>query len=140
MVRVVLDANVIVSAAFGGRPLQTVVKAFHHVVFLSPSVKQELLLLPEELAFKLSLDQKTKLKRLIKVLIHKATLVIPQKQLYICRDPKDNAHLSLCLFARADYLVTGDSDLLSIQKDLLKQAGLSNLNILTPKKFLSVRI
>lgn len=140
MVRVVLDANVIVSAAFGGRPMQAVTKAFRDEVFLSPAVKQELLLLPEELAFKLSLDQKTKLKRLINVLIHKSKLVIPQQHVDICRDQKDNAYLSLCLSAGTDYLVTGDLNLLSIGRDQLKQAGLSNLNILTPKKFLSARI
>ncbi len=29
-----------------------------------------------------------------------------------CRDPKDNFLLDLCVFGKADYLITGDEDLL----------------------------
>ena len=32
----------------------------------------------------------------------------------ICRDPKDNFLLSLCLIGNVDYLVTGDKDLLEL--------------------------
>ncbi|MFY8184500.1 MAG: putative toxin-antitoxin system toxin component, PIN family [Bacteroidia bacterium] len=34
----------------------------------------------------------------------------------ICRDEKDNFLLSLCADGRADFLITGDDDLLSIKK------------------------
>lgn len=34
----------------------------------------------------------------------------------VCRDKKDNFLLSLCLDAKADYLITGDEDLLTLKK------------------------
>jgi predicted nucleic acid-binding protein len=43
-----------------------------------------------------------------------AGLVHPKKRLEICRDPKDDMLLECCIAAKADFLVTGDQDLLSI--------------------------
>lgn len=48
----------------------------------------------------------------------------------ICRDPKDNFLLSLCLDGNADYLITGDKDLLEIKK-------ISNTKIVTISEFLN---
>ncbi|HCU24669.1 MAG TPA: putative toxin-antitoxin system toxin component, PIN family [Deltaproteobacteria bacterium] len=137
MVRVVLDANVIVSAAFGGIPREAVLKAFRREVVISPLIKQEILSLPEELSGKLSSDRVFRLRRYLKILLYKAVLFQPSRHLSLCRDPKDDAYLSLCLAAEASYLITGDADLLSIPKQRLALAGLEKLSILTPKKFLS---
>jgi putative PIN family toxin of toxin-antitoxin system len=46
----------------------------------------------------------------------------------ICRDPDDNAILSCALSAKADYLVTGDSDLLELKE-------FHGIKILTPAAF-----
>lgn len=138
MARVVLDANVIVSASFGGIPLKAVAKAFRGEVFVSPLVKRELLSLPEGLSDKLSPDRLFRLRRYLKILMYKATLVHPSKHVSLSRDPKDDAYLSLCLAAEASYLVTGDADLLSIPKSRLSLVGLGALSILTPKKFLLI--
>ncbi len=137
MARVVLDANIIVSAAFGGTPLKALVRAFRHEVIVSPIIKQELDLLPEELASKLSPDRMARLRRYLKILLLKAKLLEPKEIISLSRDPKDDAYLSLCLSAEADYLVTGDKDLLSIRPDQLVSTGFSQLKIVTPKKFLS---
>ena len=40
----------------------------------------------------------------------------PTKATDICRDPKDNFLLDLALEGKADYLITGDADLLDLQK------------------------
>ncbi|MBE2256190.1 MAG: putative toxin-antitoxin system toxin component, PIN family [Ignavibacteria bacterium] len=48
----------------------------------------------------------------------------------ICRDPKDNFLLSLSLDGNADYLITGDKDLLEIKK-------ISNTKIVTISEFLN---
>lgn len=48
----------------------------------------------------------------------------------ICRDPKDNFLLSLCLERNADYLITGDKDLLEIK-------NLSKTKIVTISEFLN---
>ena len=34
----------------------------------------------------------------------------------LCRDPKDNFLLNLCIDSKADYLITGDNDLLVIKE------------------------
>jgi len=41
MAKVVIDANVIISAAFGGKPLEAVVRSLEdHEVYLSDTIKQ----------------------------------------------------------------------------------------------------
>ncbi len=47
---------------------------------------------------------------------------------FICRDPKDNFLLDLIDFSKADYLVTGD-------KDLLEHNPFKTAKILTPTEF-----
>ena len=45
-----------------------------------------------------------------------AQLINVKSNIKICRDPKDNFLLSLAKDSNADYLVTGDKDLLVIEK------------------------
>jgi len=45
-----------------------------------------------------------------------ADLVEVTSEINICRDKKDNFLLSLCVDGKADYLLTGDEDLLVIKK------------------------
>jgi len=59
-----------------------------------------------------------------------ATLVHPEKKLHICRDPRDDIMLECCIAAKADFLITGDKDLLEI-KDLP-----FDVTILSPQTFL----
>ena len=59
-----------------------------------------------------------------------ARVVLPQTALSICRDPEDNMVLECCLEARADFLITGDKDLLDIGRLPF------NLRVLTPRAFL----
>ncbi len=47
---------------------------------------------------------------------------------FICRDPKDNFLLDLIDFSKADYLITGD-------KDLLEHSPFITAKILTPAEF-----
>ena len=47
----------------------------------------------------------------------------------VCRDPKDNKFLSLALDSNADFLVTGDKDLLEVGKFFKTE-------IITPRDFL----
>lgn len=50
----------------------------------------------------------------IATVVSAATVVIPRKKLKISRDPEDNMVLECCLAARADYVISGDKDLLTI--------------------------
>jgi putative PIN family toxin of toxin-antitoxin system len=62
--------------------------------------------------------------------VSSATLVHPGQKLLICRDPKDDIVLECCLAAKADFLITGDKDLIEI--DALPFA----LKIVSPGAFL----
>ena len=136
MSKVVVDANVFVSAIFGGTPSKAVVRAFHDsTIVISPNVEMELLALPGKLARKLSPEQILEFKKLIRTLLIKAKTVNPAQRLEICRDRKDNAYLELCLAARADILITGDRDLSSIPARKLCACGLGDLKIITPAEF-----
>jgi putative PIN family toxin of toxin-antitoxin system len=42
-------------------------------------------------------------------------LVVPAESVSVCRDPDDNRILEAAVAGRADYIVTGDADLLSMQ-------------------------
>jgi putative PIN family toxin of toxin-antitoxin system len=66
----------------------------------------------------------------IAAFVSSATLVHPPGKLHICRDPKDDMLLECCLAAKADFLITGDKDILEI--DTLPFA----LRIVSPGAFL----
>lgn len=69
-------------------------------------------------------------------LMTKMNLAQVDHHLHLSRDPKDDIYLSLAKAVSADFLVTGDLDLLSIAKEKLKSAGLERLSIVTPRIFL----
>ena len=138
MAKVVIDANVMISAAFGGKPLEAVSRALkEHDVFISASILQELEGALKRLSKKLSAEQihylQEKVGELLKV-AHRIPLSI---HLSLSRDPKDDHYLSLCKEARADFLITGDKDLLSLHPEALKQNGIS-CQIINPVSFLEI--
>jgi len=53
---------------------------------------------------------------LLQMLVEIAGIVIVRSVVEICRDPKDNFLLALAQDGGADYLVTGDRDLLTLKK------------------------
>ena len=136
MVRVVIDANVLISAAFRGSPLDAVTKAFSSGrVYLSPDIIAEVEVTIHRLASKLGSEKTRALSILWKKFQSLCEVVEPKRKLTICRDPKDGAYLSLCAGAMADYLITGDNDLLVV--DPARTPSLPHaLKILTPIQFL----
>lgn len=66
----------------------------------------------------------------IAAVVSRAGIVNPKRKIMICRDPKDDMVLECCIEAKADFLVTGDADLLDF-------ADLPfNLRIVAPRDFL----
>lgn len=106
-------------------------------IYISPDIKQELFTLLEELEDKLDSLKIRRLRSIISQLLSDAKEVVPAKKIEISRDKKDNAYLNLCLKVRADFLLTGDRDLLEIPFKKLKSCGLNRLKIASPKVFLS---
>ncbi len=136
MAKVVIDANVILSAAFGGKPLEAVVRALEdHEVYLSDTIERELQGVISGLSKKLSDDQILFLREKIQQLLSLARHISISTHVVLSRDPKDDHYLSLCKEAKADFLITGDKDLLSISQEELRKNGISCM-IVTPQTFL----
>lgn len=136
MAKIVIDANVIISAAFGGKPLEAVVRAIeNHEVYLSQAIEQELKGVISGLSKKLSIEQISFINEKIQQLIGLAKSISVSTGVILSRDAKDDHYLSLCKAARADFLITGDKDLLSISEETLKKSGIS-CRIVTPQEFL----
>ena len=55
----------------------------------------------------------------------------------LSRDPKNDHYLSLCKEAKADFLITGDKDLLSLPPAILQKHGIPS-RIVTPSSFLEI--
>lgn len=64
-----------------------------------------------------------------RLIIKRAMFVRPQEHVTVCRDPKDNQFLDVAVASNAQFLVTGDKDLLSLKK-------FRTTRILTPRRFL----
>lgn len=138
MPKVVIDANVIVSALFGGMPRKAFLKALRTCdVYISPEIKLELSSLLDELEDKLGRAGIRRLRSIVSNLISTAKEVTASKKIELSRDKKDNAYLNLCLRVRADFLLTGDKDLLEIPSRKLKPSGLNRLKIVSPDVFMS---
>ncbi len=134
----VIDANVLVSAIFGGIPLACVKRAYHYQVCYTTAIETELLSLPKKLAGKLSSEQGLRLLHHLRVSLARGVHVRPRRRINCCRDPKDNAYLEASLAAKANFLITGDRDLLEITPKALEDVGLGSLLIVTPKQFLQI--
>ncbi|KKR32061.1 MAG: hypothetical protein UT63_C0053G0012 [Candidatus Gottesmanbacteria bacterium GW2011_GWC2_39_8] len=65
-----------------------------------------------------------------KKLIEKSSqFFVPREKITVCRDPKDNKFLEAAVASRADFLVSGDRDLVALKK-------YGNTYILAPAQFL----
>ncbi|RLD04132.1 MAG: putative toxin-antitoxin system toxin component, PIN family [Chloroflexota bacterium] len=68
---------------------------------------------------------------LINLIRLRGEAIVPEVTIIDCRDPKDNKFLEVALTGGADYLVSGDSDLLSMNP-------YQSIPILNPAEFLAV--
>jgi len=67
---------------------------------------------------------------LINLIRLRGELVIPQRNITVCRDPKDDKFLEAALAGRADCVVSGDVDLLDL-------TPFEDIPILRPAEFLA---
>jgi uncharacterized protein len=138
MAKVVLDANVLISAAFGGKPLEAVGRALKdHEVYISASILEELEGVLKRLSKKLSQEQIHYLLERVRQLLKVAHQIPITGRLSLSRDAKDDHYLSLCKEAQADFLITGDKDLLNLDPETLKKHGIF-CRIINPASFLEI--
>lgn len=126
---VVIDTNVFISGIFWGDKPQTIIQAWQKnkfILLLSPYLLAEISTVLERFG---ASDQQKKI--ILDRLLNHSLRINPKLKATICRDPKDNFLLDLCEQGKADYLVTGDKDLLELTK--YKQTS-----ILKPGIFLKI--
>jgi uncharacterized protein len=118
--KIVIDTNVYFSAIlFGGLPQLLINKCFeNHEVFLSSEIMNEI---KNKLIGGRTQEICTKMnKKYNAVAVHQfiikleclANFIVPQTQVDFCRDKKDNMILELAQEIEADFIITGDKDLL----------------------------
>ena len=135
MAKVVVDANVLISSVFGGLPLEAINLALsHHEVFYSEEIENEFNGVLQKLEVKLKNNQVQKLHENMSRFLSFCKKISVTENLSICRDRKDDRYLSLCKQVSADFLITGDKDLLTISKKLLQKNNLTS-NIISPAEF-----
>ena len=135
MAKVVIDANVVISSVFGGLPLESISRALlHHEVCYSEDIEKELRGVLKKLESKLQARQIETLQRNLSKFFSFCKKVPVTESVTLCRDKKDNRYLSLCKQVKADFLITGDKDLLTISKKALRDNHLI-CNIVTPAEF-----
>jgi len=138
--KIVLDTNVIYSGlAFGGNCLKALDYCFHannvELFISTPTIK--------ELSNKLLSDKfkryndrpKENIINFIEQYILESNLIEPKMVVNICSDPKDNIFLELALESNAEFIISGDKDILSSKKEFEK---ISKCKLLTPKEFLEL--
>ena len=129
MIAAVCDSNVYISAiVFGGVP--------RDVVTLGEEARVQLLVssglvveVERVLARKFGWEQR-RVRQICQPLWESARLVTPAADVSVCRDPQDNHLLALALDGEAEYLITGD-------RDLLVLSPFRDIQIVTPAGFLA---
>jgi putative PIN family toxin of toxin-antitoxin system len=125
--KIVLDANVII-AAFAARGLcESIMEVClsEHEILLSSELLEEIL---RNLRSKIKLSAKI-VDDIGDLLLEQGRMIDPVPlPLDICRDPDDVKILGLAVAASANYIVTGDKDLLVIEE-------FQGIPILNPRAF-----
>jgi len=114
--RVVVDTNVLVSGLLrqSSVPGQAAARARHHASLLaSQGTITELADVLAEAKFDryVTVEQRVQFIRLIASIAEFVPIIHPVRE---CRDPKDDKFLEVALNGRADLIITGDADLLSM--------------------------
>ena len=132
--RVIFDNNVLVSAALlGGVPRRAFDKLLDNgTILVSVPVLLELADVLNRQKFDDYVTHDERM-RFMASFLKVAEMVEISETITVCRDPKDNKLLELATSGDADFLVTGD-------KDLLVLNPFRGVEIVTPREFLEKAI
>jgi putative PIN family toxin of toxin-antitoxin system len=133
MYRLIIDTNVIVSSLLFAYsvPRQAVNKALDHgKILISQPIVLELTKVLSRKKLNRYLLEEERIKFLADFLKDTEFVEITQN-FDLCRDKKDNKFIDLTVCGNADYLITGDDDLLILK-------SFHSTSIITPRQFLDL--
>jgi putative PIN family toxin of toxin-antitoxin system len=127
--RVVIDTNIWISYLLGGLLQRLDEKIFSKEIkiVVSDEMLKELSEVLSRPRFK-NIFTPERIKELFSLLDSYAVVVSPSQKVSVCRDEKDNFLLEAAVEGKADYLITGDEDLLTLNP-------FHNTRIVRPKDF-----
>ena len=133
MIRCVFDTNALLSALLFNRsvPQQALLWALQHgVILMSITLSEELGDVLSRPRFDRYISRQER-DEFLQALLDDSELVEIVEPIRICRDPKDDKILELAVSGNAEYIVTGDADLLALNP-------FRGIAIIAPAEFLRV--
>lgn len=130
--RVAIDTNVLVSGMLGSPTCRRILSWFAEgkfILVISDVLLGELKFVLKRPFFQFLVDAKEK-EELIESIESLAVFAKPRLAIALCRDPQDNKILECAIEAKADCIVSGDKDLLSLKAFPIR--------IVSPRDFLSL--
>lgn len=128
--KLVIDANVIISAIFGGYPEKVIQIAISHEIFAPLILKKELERFIEKVESKKKFPH---LKVFFDYFLNHIKLTTIEKVEKISRDKTDDLYIAAAIQEEADFLISGDKDLLSCS-NIRKWS----FKIVSPKEFIDI--
>ena len=115
--KVVVDTNIFVSFLLGKLLSNLLPYISKNQIKIITSKEQlaEILLVVDKPKLKKYI-QKSDLLNLYNYITNYSEFVVLKHNINVCRDPKDNYLLEIAVNGNADYLITGDNDLLKLVK------------------------
>lgn len=125
-VRIIIDTNLWISflVTKDFAKLDEIIFSQHGILIFSQELLDEFLEVARRPKFRRFFSS-ADIEELLETIDEFAVFIKVQTTIEICRDPKDNFLLSLAIDGKADFLLTGDNDLL----DLTKFGNTSIINI-----------
>jgi putative PIN family toxin of toxin-antitoxin system len=132
--RAVVDTNILIRALIKPRgtvgPVISRLRDGDYTLVYSTPLLDELI---EKLALS-RIRQKYRLgereiEALVALIVLRGELVVPHRQVKVCRDPADDMFIDAALAGKVSYVVTGDKDLLTLKK-------FETVRFVTPRTFL----
>ena len=126
--KIVIDTNVVISGVFfGGTPRRIIEAVSNEAVhaYATPAIIDEYIDVVEEMVSR----RQGKLDgRILIPLIKKLSVILPESSIKLSRDPDDDKFIECATDAKAEYIISGDKDLLDI-------AEYQNVKIITAHDF-----
>ncbi|MBE9461692.1 putative toxin-antitoxin system toxin component, PIN family [Dyadobacter subterraneus] len=129
-VRIILDTNLWISFLITKdlSKLDDIIFSKRAILIFSSELLEEFLEVAQRPKFRRFFPQKD-VEEILKTIEEHAEFVFVTSKIEVCRDPKDNFLLGLSIDGSADFLLTGDKDLLDLNP-------FQNTSIITISEFL----